>query len=86
MVEAELVPTDLTALLKLVQNLVKFVLRAVLAKHREELEYLEKYSQKEIISKLVAGSEKDFISLDYTQALQILSVMSCKNFVFSPLE
>jgi asparaginyl-tRNA synthetase len=85
MVEVELVPTDLTTLLKLVQNLVKFILSVVLTKCREELEHLEKYSQKEIINKLVAVDQKDFIHLDYTQVIQILKSTSCPKFAFDPI-
>jgi len=85
MVEAELVPTGLETVIKLAERLVKFIINSALAKCLEELKYLEKYRQKEIISTLVAITEKDFIRLDYTQAIKILKV-SKEKFVFGKVE
>jgi aspartyl/asparaginyl-tRNA synthetase len=64
MVEAELAPTGLANLLELVERLVKFILRSVLTKCQEELQYFEKYPEskkpKKIISKLTALLQKNF--------------------------
>jgi len=72
MVEAELAPTSLATLLKLVQGLIKFIINSVLANAFEELKYFERYQAKKIISKLVAITKKDFNRLDYTQAIKVL--------------
>jgi len=72
MVETELVLTSLGTLLKLAENLVKFIVSMILTECTAELNYLGKYHQPEIISKLVAITEQKFLHLDYTQAIKIL--------------
>ena len=72
MVEAELAPTDLTALIRLTERLIKFIISSVLEKQSGELKYLEKYSQKAIISKLEKVIQTEFIQLEYTSAIKIL--------------
>ncbi len=92
MIEAELVPTGLETVIKLAERLVKFVINSVLIECFEELEYFEKYQQiqsientstvkDQIIHKLVAIIEKDFIRLDYTQAIKVL-IKSSQKFTF----
>jgi asparaginyl-tRNA synthetase len=44
----------------------------VLTKNQEELKYFEKHQEREITSKLTSLTKKNFIRLDYTQALEIL--------------
>ena len=85
MVEVETAPTDLATLIKLTERLIKFLISTVLKKNLPELEYLEKYHSKEIISKLKKVLKKDFVQLEYTQALEILK-KSKQKFVFSHLK
>jgi asparaginyl-tRNA synthetase len=72
MVEAELTSNSLTTLLKLVERLIKSVINSVLSNCSEELQYFEKYQEKEIIPKLVIITRKAFVRLDYTQAIKVL--------------
>jgi len=76
MIEVELTSADLETILKLAQRLVQFILNSVLTKCSEELKYFEKYHQKEIIDKLTDLTKKNFIRLDYTQAIEILKKAS----------
>ena len=85
MVEVEIAPTDLKSLIKLTERLIKFLISTVLKKNLPELEYLENYHQKEIINPLKKVEKKEFIQLEYTQAIEILK-NSKQKFVFSHLK
>ena len=85
MVEAELVPTGLERVIQLAEKLIKFILNSVLIKNQEELEYFEKYQEKEIIDKLATILKKDFIRLDYTLAIKVLKA-SKEKFIFRDIK
>ena len=72
MVEAELITDNLETVMKLTERLIKLVIDVILDKYLDELECLERYSQKEIISKLKTVQKKVFIRLDYAEAIKIL--------------
>jgi asparaginyl-tRNA synthetase len=85
MIEAELTPiTNLKEVVKFTERLIKFIINSVLEKQTAELEYLEKYSEKEIISRLKKIKAEKFAWLDYTEAIEILKE-SKEKFGFSDL-
>jgi asparaginyl-tRNA synthetase len=85
MIEPEMAFADLEAIINLAKRLVKYVINHILANNIKELELLENYNQKEIISKLKKILGNDFRKVDYSESIEILKKNKQK-FVFSDIK
>ncbi|KLL04107.1 MAG: asparaginyl-tRNA synthetase [Mycoplasmataceae bacterium CE_OT135] len=85
MIEPEMTFADLDDLLNLAENLLKYVIQKAIENNLPELEYLEKYHQKELIGKLKKISKLAFPRLNYAECLKILE-KNKKNFVYNEIK
>ena len=85
MIEPEMTFADLNDILNLAENLLKHVIKETIKNSLPELEYLEKYHQKELISKLKKISKLNFPRLTYIECLEILA-KNKKNFVYNEIK
>ena len=73
MVEPEIAFADLFDEMQLSEDMLKYVIRGVLAKAPEELAFLNSFVEKGLIDRLTAIAESDFARCSYTEAVEILS-------------
>ena len=73
MVEPEIAFADLFGEMQLSEDMLKYVIRGVLAKAPEELAFLNSFVEKGLIDRLTAIAESDFARCSYTEAVEILS-------------
>jgi asparaginyl-tRNA synthetase len=85
MVEPEIVFVDLDTLIKLVENLIKYVIDYIINNNIKELEFLEKYNKREIISKLKKILGVNFKKVEYSESVKILE-KNKKSFVFNDIK
>ena len=85
MIEPEMVFANLNDILSLAENLLNCVIKEIIKNNLPELECLEKYHQKELISKLKKISNFNFPRLTYAECLEILA-KSQENFVFNKIK
>ena len=84
MVEPEMAFMDLTGMLELTEEFLMNILRECLEKHEQDLEFLQKMYNPDLISVLKHVCETPFETLTYTEAVKVLQ-NSRKNFKF-PVE
>jgi asparaginyl-tRNA synthetase len=72
MVEPEVAFADLEDIAKLAENMLKYVFKAVLEEHRDDMEFFAQRVEKTAITRLEEFVEKDFAQVDYTEAVEIL--------------
>jgi len=85
MVEPEMAFADLNDILNLTENLLKHVIKKIIKDNLPELEYLEKYQQKELISELKKISNLNFPRLAYAECLEILA-KNKENFIYNEIK
>src|SRR5947208_3185248 len=85
MIEPEMVFADLDKITDLAERLIKYVVNQVLENNLNELEYLEKNKEKEIINKLKKITSEEFKKVDYNEIIKILE-KNKKNFVFGDIK
>ena len=85
MVEPEMAFADLKDILNLTEDLLKHVIKKIIKDNLSELEYLEKYQQKELIGELKKISNLDFPRLTYAECLEIL-VKNKENFIYNEIK
>ena len=85
MIEPEMAFADLNDILNLAENLLKYVIKEIKKNNSLELEYLEKYHQKDLISGIKKISELNFPRLTYAEGLEILA-KNKKNFVYNEIK
>jgi len=85
MVEPEMAFAVLNDILNLTENLLKHIIKKIIKDNLPELEYLEKYQQKELISELKKISNLNFPRLTYAECLEIL-VKNKENFVYNEIK
>src|SRR6185295_16682911 len=85
MVEPEMAFADLKDILNLTEDLLKNVIKKIIKDNLSELEYLEKYQQKELIGELKMISNLDFPRLTYAECLEIL-VKNKENFIYNEIK
>lgn len=71
-VEPEVAFADLTDIIGVAEDMIKYVIRAVLEKCADELDFFERFMEKGLREKLHNVVENDFKVLDYTEAIEIL--------------
>lgn len=72
MVEPEVAFADLEDIAKLAENMLKYVFKAVLEEHRDDMEFFAQRVEKTAITRLEEFVDKDFAQVDYTDAVEIL--------------
>jgi len=73
MVEPEITFANLDDILNLAEDLLKYVVRQAIENSLPELEYLEKYSQSQLVNKLKKITNINFNRITYTESLEILA-------------
>jgi len=72
MVEPEIAFADLSANADLAEALLKYIFRAVLAERPDDMAFFEDRIEKGVIAKLQGIVERDFVRMDYSEAIRIL--------------
>jgi len=73
MVEPEMTFAGLDDILNLAEDLLKHTIKQIIENNLPELEYLEKYSQKQLISELKKIIKINFARITYAESLEILA-------------
>lgn len=84
MVEPEVAFADLSTIAQLSEDLLKYVVKAILAERADDMAFFQQRVDKNLLSRLNALVESDFVRMDYTDAIDILQ-KSGKQFEF-PVE
>jgi asparaginyl-tRNA synthetase len=79
MIEAEAAFFNLEEIIKMTEKLIKHVINGVLKSNKSELEYFEKYNNKEIITELKDIAKKKFPIIKYTKCIKILKEKKKEN-------
>src|SRR6185436_20283928 len=85
MIEPEMAFANLNDILNLAESLLKHVIKEIIKNNSSELEYLEKYHQKELINELKKISNLDFPRLTYAECLEILA-KNKESFVYNEIK
>jgi asparaginyl-tRNA synthetase len=72
MVEPEIAFADLSADADLAQALLKYIFKAVLAERPDDMAFFEDRIEKGVIAKLNGIVDREFVRMDYTEAIRIL--------------
>jgi asparaginyl-tRNA synthetase len=72
MIEPEIAFADLAADADLAEQLLKYVFKAVLAERPDDMAFFEERIEKGVIAKLQGMVEREFVRMDYTEAIRIL--------------
>lgn len=72
MIEPEAAFMDINQAMDLGENMLKYVVEYVLEKCKEEIEFLNKFIDKELIDRLNNLRENSFVRIEYTEAIDIL--------------
>jgi len=72
MVEAEAAFTNIDGIIDVVRDMIKFIIRDVLATCPDEMAFFENFYEKGLINKLQQVADNDFARIDYTEAIEIL--------------
>ena len=72
-VEPEACFVDINEIIDIAQDFIKTIINDALENCAEELEFFEKYAESGLVAKLKKVVSKDFVRLDYTEAIQLLS-------------
>lgn len=84
MVEPEVAFADLSTIAQLSEDLLKYVVKAILAERADDMAFFQQRVDKNLLNRLNALVESDFVRMDYTDAIDILQ-KSGKKFEF-PVE
>lgn len=73
MMEPEVAYADYFEIMQMGEDLIKFVIKTVLSKSQDELEFLGKYFEKDIKGNLEMLEKTDFGRIPYREAIEILN-------------
>lgn len=71
-VEPEVAFAELSDIIEIAEDMIKYIINTVLEKCPTELEFFNKHFEKGLIDKLKLVASQDFEILDYTKAIEIL--------------
>ena len=83
-VEPEVCFCDIHDIIEIAEDFIKYIVRDVMEKCPEEMEFFNQWVEKGVIDKLNVMLENDFVKLDYTDAIDLL-IKSGKEFKY-PVE
>ena len=72
MIEPEMAFCDLAGDMEVAEAMVKYVIRTVMAKCRDEIAFLNQFVDKGLVERLTHVAESEFVRLPYTEAIGIL--------------
>lgn len=72
MIEAEAAFTDINGIIDVARDMIKSIIREVLAKCPDELTFFDNFYEKGLIEKLRNVADNAFAQVDYTEAIEIL--------------
>ena len=72
MIEPEIAFADLKDDMQLAEDMLKYVIKKVMAECREELDFLNAFVDKELLERLTNVANAEFAHVTYTQAIDIL--------------
>jgi len=72
MIEPEMAFTDLAGNMEVAEDMIKYIIRDVLEKAPEEMEFFNKFIDKGVIERLQSIVDSDFERVPYTKAVEIL--------------
>ena len=78
MIEPEMAFYELEENMELAEDFLKYLIRYALENCREELEFMNKMWDKELIERLEFVIKNDFVRLDYTEGIEILKASGRK--------
>lgn len=81
MIEPEMAFYDLTANMDLAEDFLRYLIRIALTQHRDDLDFLTKQYDPDLINRLEFILNNPFIRITYTEAIDIL-VSSAKSFEY----
>jgi len=81
MIEPEMAFYDLTANMDLAEDFLRYLIRIALTQHRDDLDFLTKQYDPDLINRLEFVLNNPFIRITYTEAIDIL-VSSAKSFEY----
>ncbi|MDT0594648.1 asparagine--tRNA ligase [Glaciecola petra] len=84
MIEPEVAFADLATIAQLSEDLLKYIFKAVLAERADDMAFFEQRVNKDVVKRMQAVVDNDFVRMDYTDAIDIL-IKSGKKFEF-PVE
>lgn len=82
-IEPEVAFCDLEGIMDIAEELLKFVIKYVLEHAREEMEYLDKYSDEGLIKKLTRAMQEKYKRVTYKECIKILKE-SDRDWEFKP--
>lgn len=71
-VEPEVAFAELSDIIEIAEEMIKYIINTVMEKCPNELEFFEKFFEKGLRDKLKSVVSNDFVVLDYTDAIEIL--------------
>ncbi len=72
MIEAEAAFTNIDGIIDVVRDMMKFIIREVLATCPDEMAFFDNFYEKGLIAKLQDVADNAFVRIDYTEAIDIL--------------
>ena len=78
MMEPEMCFTDLFGIMENEEEMIKFVISYVMEKCSDEIEFLNKFVDKDLINRLTNVVSNEFVKLSYTEAIEILEKVKDK--------
>ena len=72
MIEPEVAFADLSDVAQLAEDLLKYVLKAVLEERADDMAFFAKHIDKGVVERLEKVANQDFVRMDYTDAIDIL--------------
>ncbi len=72
LIEPEIAFADLNDVMRMINDLVKYVFKKVLIECSEEIKFFTKFYDNGLYDRLINVIENDFINLDYSNAIEIL--------------
>ncbi|MDL2300448.1 asparagine--tRNA ligase [Clostridiaceae bacterium OttesenSCG-928-D20] len=78
MIEPEVAFADLSDIMDLAEDMIKYVINCVLEKCPMEMEFFNSFIDKELLSRLNHVATSDFVRLSYTDAVEILEKVNDK--------
>jgi asparaginyl-tRNA synthetase len=72
MIEPEVAFADLSTIAQLAEDLLKYVFKAVISERADDLAFFEQRVNKNVIKRMQAVIDSDFVRMNYTDAIEIL--------------
>ena len=78
MIEPEMAFTDLNGYMDNAEAMIKFVIKTVMEKCPQEMQFFGKFIDKELLARLSHVADSDFVRVTYTEAVKLLAESGAK--------